>query len=52
MANREAVYQEFYNNDELHGMLLHNAQSTGTVLTPGCGTFGKVEKVRFLTCET
>lgn len=45
MASREAIYQEFYNNEELQGVLLYNAQSTGTVIASGCSTFGKVEKV-------
>ncbi len=46
MASREALFQEFYNNeDHQNNLLLSNVQPTGTLIASGCGTYGKVEKV-------
>ncbi len=45
MAGREAIIQEFHNNEEHQNLLLHNVQPTGTFMPSGCGTYGKVEKV-------
>lgn len=48
MAGRDAIYQEFYNNDDLQDLLLYNAQPTSTLLGACAGTYGRVEKVLVL----
>lgn len=50
MAGNEAIIQEFYNNDDHRSLLLHNVQATGNFIASGCGTFGKIEKVKRLSC--